>query len=297
LRQYFIGTLNLKIRHDKTVNFLSDHINNLIAKKERQKLRFTIKVFQTDRIFQERITLAPDYLDGVYILDLRTYDNVEPVNPAKVPKRAGDKNHICYKYYSTPLDLTKNTFRQALEKKNYKRNECWLNTIYDHYCDSLLSPNRSQRYIITREKILNIIGRTEENIQEGLTIDDVLPFFEKYNLRLRVFDLFYKMIFKYEPDHFNNNNKPLYCMTDGDHIYTLNHELPSIQHRQDDNTDEFTVYTTPDFKIDEDKTPIKHHMIESIDDLVKIAKMIKNESEEDEDDNKKKKRNITYIVP
>ena len=51
LRQYFIGTLNLKIRHDKTVNFLSDHINKLITKKERQKLRFTIKVFQTDHIF------------------------------------------------------------------------------------------------------------------------------------------------------------------------------------------------------------------------------------------------------
>lgn len=72
-------------------------------------------------------------------------------------------------------------------------------------------------------------------------------FFQKYKLRLRVFDLFYKMIFKYEPESFNEHNKPLYCMTDGDHIYTLNHDLKSLQQKQDDNTEEFIVYTTPDF--------------------------------------------------
>ena len=131
----------------------------------------------------------------------------------------------------------------------------------------MLNPNRSQRYVITREKILDTIGRTEENIQDGLTIDDILPFFQTHKLRLRVFDLFYKMIFKYEPDSFDNNNKPLYCMTDGDHIYTLDHDLKTLHQKQDDDTDEFTVHTTPDFKTVEDKTPIKHRMIESIDDL------------------------------
>ena len=74
----------------------------------------------------------------------------------------------------------KNTFRQALENKKYKLNECWLNTIYDHYHDTLLNPNRSQRYVVTREKILNIINRTEETIKDGLTIDDILPFFPTF---------------------------------------------------------------------------------------------------------------------
>ena len=78
------------------------------------------------------------------------------------------------------IRFNQNTFRQALEKKNYKRDECWLNTIYDHYRDSLLNPNRTQRYVITREKILDTIGRTEETIQDGLTIDDILPFFQKH---------------------------------------------------------------------------------------------------------------------
>jgi hypothetical protein len=99
-----------------------------------------------------------------------------------MPKRAGHKSNICYKYCSTPLDLTRDTFRQALENKNYKRNECWLNTIYDHYHDSLLNPNRSQRICSYKRKDFRyIISRTEENIQDGLTIDDVLPFFQNIN--------------------------------------------------------------------------------------------------------------------
>ena len=45
------------------------------------------------------------------------------------------------------------------------------------------------------------------------------------------------------------------------------------------------------------KTPIKHHMIESMDDLVKIANMIKeNTNEQDKEDDDKNKRDITYIV-
>jgi hypothetical protein len=100
------------------------------------------------------------------------------------------------------------------------------------------------------------------------------------------------MIFKYEPDTFNEHNKPLYCMTDGDHIYTLNHDLKTLHQKQDDDTNEFTVYTTPDFKTDEDKTPIKHHMIESIDDLLKIAKMIKEQDTEEEEDEREKKHHL-----
>jgi hypothetical protein len=303
LVQYHIGTFNILV-NDSDIKFLSDNVHKFIewiVKKDDGKVIDNpdfdrmVTILSTDNDFEERMKKAAGYLRGFYILGLRTHENVEPVNPTKMPKRAGNTRNICYKYCSTPLDLTRNTFRQALENKNYKRNECWLNTIYDHYHDSLLDPNRSQRYAVTREKILNIINRTEDNIQDGLTIDDVLPFFQKYKLRLRVFDLFYKMIFKYEPESFNEHNKPLYCMTDGDHIYTLNHDLKSLQQKQDDNTDEFLVYTTPYFKTDEDKTPIKHHMIESVDDLVKIAKMIQ-EQDTEEDDDDKNKRNITYIV-
>jgi len=204
--QYFSGHLQISVS-DSDVKLLSNNINKFVKETDidtkgkvgPNPVFYNIKkIFKTDDEFKERVKHDEEYIAALYILELRTYENVEPVNPAKIPKRAGNKSNIYYKYCSTTLDLTKNTFRQALEKKNYKRDECWLNTIYDHYRDSLLNPNRSQRYVITREKILDTIGRTEETIQDGLTIDDILPFFQKHKLRLRVFDLFYKMIFDFQ---------------------------------------------------------------------------------------------------
>ena len=57
-----------------------------------------------------------------------------------------------------------------------------------------------------------LLGRTEEDIKDGLTIKEVLPFFEKYKLKLRVYDVFYNLIHKYDPEAPNFNNRPFYCV-------------------------------------------------------------------------------------
>ena len=101
------------------------------------------------------------------------------------------------------------------------------------YKDTLLSTNK-YRNVITREIILNVLNTTEENIKEGLSVEDILTFFIKYKLRLRVFDMFCKLIFRYDPPSFNNHNKVLYCMTKGDHIYTLNYNIKSLEQKQND---------------------------------------------------------------
>ena len=73
------------------------------------------------------------------------------------------------------MDLTKDTFKEAIQNNNYTKDECFLNTIYDFYRDNLLNPDK-KRNVINREIILETIGKTEENVKEGLSIDDVLPF-------------------------------------------------------------------------------------------------------------------------
>ena len=82
-----------------------------------------------------------------------------------------------------------------MENKRYVQNECWLNSIYDFYHDSLLRTDK-KKDMVTRETILQVLDRTEDNIKQGLTIDDILPFFVEYNLRLRVFNVFSKRIFR-----------------------------------------------------------------------------------------------------
>ena len=79
---------------------------------------------------------------------------------------------------NTEVDLPHKTFKDSIETKHYLKKECWINALYGRYGDNLLSQEK-KRNLITRGIILEILGKTEDNIKEGLSITDVLPFFCK----------------------------------------------------------------------------------------------------------------------
>ena len=78
---------------------------------------------------------------------------------------------------------------------NHHVSECWINALYDNYKQTLLRSDKKKK-LITRETILEVLGRTETDIKDGLTIKEILLFFEKYKLKLRVYDVFYNLIHK-----------------------------------------------------------------------------------------------------
>ncbi len=82
--------------------------------------------------------------------------------------------------------------------------------------------------MINRATILQTIGKTEENVEDGLSIEDVLPFAEKNRLTIKAFDKFYKMVFKHEPSR-NNKNKVMVCMMTDGHIYTLDNAIKRLE--------------------------------------------------------------------
>ncbi|MFM7986042.1 MAG: hypothetical protein ACKPKO_42685, partial [Candidatus Fonsibacter sp.] len=131
------------------------------------------RICMTDASFKEREPKAPGYLDGNYIVDWTAIGaaaaaETAPTDPEETPKRAsGDKVAIQFKYCSHQLDLRKRTFREAQKKGNHHVSECWINTLYDNYEQTLLRSDK-QKNLITRETILEVLGRTEENIKEGL---------------------------------------------------------------------------------------------------------------------------------
>ena len=80
--------------------------------------------------------------------------------------RDGGKYSIYYKYIETHVDMAEDTFMEAIRNKNHTENECWINTIYDFYKDTLLAENKRKQ--ITRATILNDIGMTEDTIKNGI---------------------------------------------------------------------------------------------------------------------------------
>jgi hypothetical protein len=174
------------------------------------------------------------YLEAIYVVNLTASDwgdegskSLE-FDPKRIKNKSGDKIAAYYRCTTTELDLTANTFKDGIAKTHYVKDECFLKSIYDFYKDNLLSATK-QRNVIARTILLQTIGKTEEGVKQGLSIEDVLPFFVKYRLQLRVFDNFYKMIHKYDPPTRNHHNKAMFCMVTDGHAYTLNHQQKRLE--------------------------------------------------------------------
>ena len=130
--------------------------------------------------------------------------------------------------------------------------------------------------MLTREKRLAILVKTEETVKLGISVKDVLPFFQQFRLSLRVFDVFGKMICRHDPETRNPHNKVMYCMVKGNHVYTLNNNLASLEQKMGAKP-EFYVQAHTDYYINEEKKEQNFKMISHIDDLIELVKMINTE--------------------
>ena len=207
------------------------------TKKEANLFRLGIKILLTDGEFEH---LYDSLVSGFGIVGFKIF-TVDSIDSSKSKHKPLDKNlkdslkiSMNNKYMKTEIDTSFDTFVEAIAKKNHVKNECWINTIVDVYGDSLMSSTRKER--VNREKILQIINKTEETVKNGISVKDIKPFFEKYRLQLRVFDEYIRPIFKYDPETRNVHNKVMYCMVKGDHVYTLNNNLKALQQKADEET-------------------------------------------------------------
>ena len=108
-------------------------------------------------------------------------------------------------------------------------------------------------------------------------------FFEKHRLQLRIFDKFYHEIFKYDPPTRNHHNKAMYCMMTDDHIYTLNQNVKRLEQKQDADCEEIKPLTiSNDYMIKEDADAREAKMIDTIDDILTVAKTVEQPSEKNE---------------
>ena len=94
----------------------------------------------------------------------------------------------------------------------HHNNECVINAFIDHYEYTLMKDNK--RYILTREHIIMMMGKTRQNfIKEGVTIKDLEPIFKKYRRKVCLFDAFAeRMLYRYDPQFPDFHAKPFGCM-------------------------------------------------------------------------------------
>jgi len=256
-------------------------LNKIVRRdKTRQEARLYnrgIKIFLTDEDFKKFFGDKEHYLIAFKI---KSVDQIESSKsrhkPLEKKLKDGHKVSMNNKYMNTFVDTNFDAFVEAIAKKNHIKNECWLNSIVDVYADTLMSNKRKER--VDRNKILQIIDKTEETIKNGISVQDIKPFFEKYRLQLRVYDEYIRPIYKYDPDVVNRHNKVMYCMVKGDHVYTLNHNLHSLHHKSDEES--MILKASENYYIKDDAVIPTFKMIDGVNDIIRIIKEV-----EDPEDN------------
>ena len=79
------------------------------------------------------------YLAAVYLMKFAVVDGgATEFDPKRVRNRDPDKVATFYRYTTTDVDLDAKTFKEAISKGNYTKNECFINSIYETYKDSRL---------------------------------------------------------------------------------------------------------------------------------------------------------------
>ena len=89
-------------------------------------------------------------------------------------------------YIQTPLDPEFETFKETVNVKHYKENECWFNTIIDWYKDMLTGEKRRENSVLTKESMRKLMNKTEEAFKtNAASTQDMVPVFEHYGIQVR----------------------------------------------------------------------------------------------------------------
>ena len=227
------------------------------------------ETLQTDSEAYAELEFHKSYIDCIKLLSVERVDEETDFAPEK-EKLKNTANLSMYNIYiQTPLDPEFETFKEAIQVKHYKENECWFNAITDWYKDTLMGEKRREKNRLTKESMLKLMNKTEEDYKtNGASIQDKVPVFERYGIQVRIFNSFIKPIFKYSPTKYNHHIPTLYASVKNNHIYTASDNLQMLRQMVTlrENQD-VSVKASPDYHINEKDEPTECKMIQSLNDL------------------------------
>ena len=183
------------------------------------------------------------------------------------------KNISIYnKYVETEVDIEALTIKEAIMKKDYVENECWINALNDHFKDTLMRHKRgSLAKNITREKILDIIGKTDEEFKrDGASIRNMMVLFDEFNIKTRLYDVNGNTIYRNDPEDFNSKRIPTFNgLIKNNHIYTINSNLASLKAKTNEEK-HINIKISNNYYINNKEAPIPCKMIKKVDDILQL---------------------------
>ena len=247
-----------------------------------------------DKLFKRLVEKHPDlknntnledYTSAIKILDITDVSNTGGSGD-ETKKKLKDGNEIGMYHYTinTEMDISSYDFVNAIKNKKHTEGECWINSLIDHYEETLMNTKKWESKRMTRDKVLKLMNLNEEKFREnGASVEDMKPVFEEFKLTVRLYNCIGQKIFTYDPDKKNKNVNVLFGLIKGNHIYTMNDNIKSIAQRELE--EDMKLNASTDFHLNSKEKPVKYDFFNGIDDIMGIV-----EANEDTDASEKSSR-------
>ena len=278
-RKYYSLLVNPSVRNANVLSqvWIEEMVKVKVLKHSNLPLfRRMMMTLRTDKEFQrmtEHETFF-SYIDAIRIekIDLLEGDDIDYDVFADELRDAKHNVSIYHKYIQTELNPDCLTLKEALKKKNHIENECWINTLTDHYADTLMREKKAHNgKQLTREGILKIINKTDEQFKRhGACIHIMNNVFKDFNIKARLYDIDSNLIYKHDPVDYNSMRIITFNgLVKNSHIYTLNHNLNSLK-RKEAPENNYSVRCHQHYYINDRKEAMKYTMINDITDVLQL---------------------------
>ena len=143
---------------------------------------------------------------------------------------------IYYRYIQTKVDADALTIKEALQKKEYKDNECWINALLENFEGTELTRAKKAHNAktLSRNKILELLEMTEEEfINNGASINQMDRVFKFFNIPVRLYNFTGGLIYQHDPKDYEKGRVKMFRgLVKNNHIYLLNHDLNTLRQMQ-----------------------------------------------------------------
>ena len=230
-------------------------------------------LLMTDDSFKADVGYAEGYIACIKVNYAERVDKADDFKPQEEELTNTVNVSMYHRYIQTPLDPQYETFKEAIKVKHYVKNECWFNTLTDYYKDTLMGDHKREKNKLTKETILKIINKTEEDFKtKGASITDMAKAFEHFNLQVRIYDVFDTLIYKRDPIKRNHNIPALYAIVKNNHIYTVSDNVNMLRQMLPKSSNyDISVKASSDYHLNEKEEPVECKMITSLDDIRKYT--------------------------
>ena len=258
-----------------------------------------VKYFQRCEDYKHILDVFESYIDGFYI-DLMTSEAVQiAVRPDfQNMKYRDDDDYVGinnkYTNYSVNSeasnfkDLVQLTFTNDYLRENYRKRCCFLTAIINKfysYFNVIKSDGKRAYKELTYDFLCQFLDLQNKPTDIECSINEVLPFFEKYGLGFFIYDIYLNLLYKYEPEVKSSKYQTLRLIAKDNHLFEINDNVKSLQQIVVYNEEEVreinSLEVSGKYRISKDddantEDEFKIHKIKNLEDITEIIKQYIN---------------------